>query len=61
MNDLIEEKMKTVLNLIRTNNSADDALKITQAMDNLARAKRTLSDIETDQGGKPTRTKGSGA
>lgn len=55
MNELIEEKMKVVLNLIRTNNSADDALKITQAMDNLTRAKRSLCEIE--MGAKKTRTK----
>ena len=42
MDELIEEKMKVVLNLIRTNNSADDALKITQAVDNLTRAKCSL-------------------
>lgn len=61
MNDLIEEKMKVVLNLIRTNNSADEALKITQAMDNLTRAKYTLYSLEADSGGKATRTKGAGA
>lgn len=60
MNDLIDEKMKVVLNLIRTNNTADDALKITQAVDNLTRSKRTLSEIEAETGGK-TRGKGAGA
>jgi hypothetical protein len=43
VDELIEEKIKVVLNLIRTNNTADDALKITQAVDNLARARNTLS------------------
>lgn len=42
MDELIEEKIKVVLNLIRTNNTADDALKITQAVDNLARARNAL-------------------
>ena len=47
MNELFEEKMKVVLNLIRVNNSADEALKITQAVDNLVRARNLyLSGIE---------------
>lgn len=45
MNDLFEEKMKVVLNLIRTNNSAEEALKITQAVDNLARARNVANVI----------------
>lgn len=39
MNELFEEKMKIVLNLIRTNNTADDVMKITQAAWNLANAR----------------------
>lgn len=38
MHELFEEKLKVVLNLIRTNNSAEDALKYTQAVSNLVRA-----------------------
>jgi len=47
MNELFEEKMKVVLNLIRTNNSAEEALKITQAVDNLARARNTANLLAT--------------
>ena len=39
MNELFEEKMKIVLNLIRTNNTADDVMKITQAACNLVQAR----------------------
>lgn len=55
VDELIEEKIKVVLNLIRVNNTADEALKITQAVDNLARARSTLSET------KPTRKQGAGA
>ena len=61
MNELIDKKMETVLNLIRTNNSADEALKITQAVDNLTRSKATLHAIERDGGGKKIGTKGAAA
>lgn len=58
MDELIDEKTKVVLNLIRTNNSADEALKLTQALVNISNAKCIL----LNQGsGKPTRTKGAGA
>lgn len=60
MNELIDEKMKVVLNLIRTNLNADEALKITQAVDNLSRAKCTLNAIDSEYGPK-TRTKGGNA
>ena len=43
MDELFEDKMKVVLNLIRTNNTADDALKITQAAYNLAQARNTFA------------------
>ena len=39
MNELFEEKLKVVLNLIRVNNTADEALKITQATNNLVQAR----------------------
>lgn len=61
MNELIDEKMKVVLNLIRTNLNADEALKITQAVDNLSRAKCTLAAIDSDYGPKATKTKGAAA
>ena len=43
MNELFEEKMKIVLNLIRTNNTADDVMKITQAALNLAHTRNYYS------------------
>ena len=55
MDDLIEEKVKVVLNLIRTNNSADEVLKITQAFVNIANGKHLY------QQGKVTRNKGAGS
>lgn len=39
MQELFEEKMKIVLGLIRVNNTAEDAQKITQAALNLAHAR----------------------
>ena len=51
MEELIEQKMTTVLNLIRTNNSADEALKITQAFLNMAHGKVLLR--EQDRTMKP--------
>lgn len=61
MNELFEEKMKIVLNLIRTNNSADEALKITQAADNLARARNTFSLEQSTTEAKPPKKPGAGA
>lgn len=46
MDELFEEKMKVVLNLIRTNNTADEALKITQAALNLAQARNTSAGMK---------------
>ena len=60
MNELIDEKIQVVLNLIRSNLKGDDALKITQAVDNLTRAKAMLYSIE-ESGGRPTKTKGAAA
>ena len=62
MNDLFEEKMKVVLNLIRTNSTADDAMKITQASQNLANARNAflLSNPETTES-KTTKKSGAGA
>lgn len=60
MNELFEEKMKVVLNLIRTNNSADDALKITQAADNLARARNNFLEPSSTETKTPKR-QGAGA
>ena len=60
MNELFDEKMKVVLNLIRTNLSPEEAMKVTQAVENLTRAKRTLHEIDVwtaDQGAKTTKTK----
>ena len=56
MDELIEEKTKVVLNLIRTNNSADEALKLTQAFRNI-----TEASVIRQQAGKTTRTKGASA
>lgn len=39
----IEEKMLVVLNLIRTNSTGDDVLKLTQGFVNLTIAKNNLS------------------
>jgi hypothetical protein len=54
--ELIEEKTKVVLNLIRTNNSADEVLKITQAFVNISNGRNLFLSQ-----GKPTRTKGGNA
>jgi hypothetical protein len=54
MDKLIEDKLMIVLNLIRTNNTADDVLKITQAFVNLANGRNLLEQ------GKVTRNKGAG-
>ena len=43
LDELFEDRMKLVLNLLRTNNIADDAMKITQAAYNLAQARNTFS------------------
>lgn len=51
MEELFEEKMKVVLERLRSNNTGDDALKYTQAADNLARARKTwLADADPEQG-----------
>ena len=49
MHDLFEEKLKVVLNLIRTNNTAEDALKHTQAVSNLVRAHNDFSILSPKQ------------
>jgi hypothetical protein len=49
MNELFEEKMKVVLNLIRTNNSAEEALKITQAALNLSHARNTAAAFQAQE------------
>ena len=60
MNELFEEKLKIVLNLIRTNNTGDEALKITQACLNLAHARNTFQAPEQTEL-KTTKKPGSGA
>jgi hypothetical protein len=55
MDKLIEDKMTIVLNLIRTNNTADEVLKITQAFLNLASGRNVLEGL------KAIRTKGAGS
>jgi len=50
MHELFEEKLKVVLNLIRTNNTAEDALKITQAAGNLARAQNEYAILSPKPG-----------
>jgi hypothetical protein len=63
MNELFEDKMKIVLNLIRTNNSADEALKITQAVANLAHARNVaMMNQSTEQTeSRTTKKQGAGA
>ena len=59
MDKLIEEKTIVVLNLIRTNIKADEALKLTQALVNITNAKIGLRHLELDiPTEKPTKTKG---
>lgn len=66
MNELLEEKMKVVLNLIRTNSSASDALNIAQAFNYLTRAQLALNgesgvEQEAHIGSKTTKKSGTGA
>ena len=56
MDEKIDEKIEIVLNLIRTNNSADEVLKITQAFVNIANGRNLLR-----QQGTTTRKQGTGA
>lgn len=62
MNELFEEKMKIVLNLIRTNNTSDEALKVTQAAYNLAQARNSfnLNHPTEDTETKPPKKQGTG-
>lgn len=46
MEDKIDAKIDTVLNLIRTNNTAVEALNISQALLNMAHAKNMLWNTE---------------
>ena len=55
MDELIEQKAKIILNLIRTNSTADDVLKITQGFRNIVDGWNDLKEP------KPTRTKGGNA
>lgn len=54
MDKLIEEKMEIVLKLIRTNSTADEVLKITQAFVNLTNGNNLFQ-------GKSTKKQGAGA
>jgi len=56
MDEKIDEKIEIVLNLIRTNNSADEVLKITQAFVNIANGRNLLRQQRTT-----TRKQGTGA
>jgi len=56
--ELFDEKTKVVLNLIRTNSTADDVLKITQGLRNIVDAKSV--HLELTQG-KPPKKQGSNA
>ena len=56
MDEKIDEKIEIVLNLIRTNNSADEVLKITQAFVNISNGRNLLSQQRTT-----TRKQGTGA
>jgi hypothetical protein len=59
MNELFEEKLKVVLNLIRTNSSAEDAMKISQAACNLVHARSTFA-VNQEQEPKTQKKQGSG-
>ena len=59
MNELFEDRMKVVLNLIRTNSTAEDAQKITQAAYNLAQARNTFA-LAPEQEQKTQKKSGSG-
>ena len=64
MEELFEEKMKVVLERLRSNNTGDDALKYTQAADNLARARKTWladADPKSGQGAKTPKRQGASA
>jgi len=63
MEELFEEKMKVVLERLRTNNTGDEALKYTQALDNLARARTTWFANEKSEPteAKTTKKQGAGA
>jgi hypothetical protein len=68
MKELFEEKMKVVLNLIRTNSTGDDAMKISQAACNLAQARLAfvpensfMQEPETNTGTKTVKKLGVGA
>jgi len=55
MDELIEEKTEIILKLIRSNCTADEVIKITQAFVNITNGKNFR------QQGKPTRKQGAGA
>ena len=56
---LTDAKMQIVLNLLRTNSTADEALKITQAVVNLANGRNQLLNAPLE--GRPTKPKGASA
>lgn len=57
MDELFEDKTKIVLNLIRSNNKADEALKLTQALVNIGNAQAIRKQLY----GKTVQPKGAGA
>ena len=61
LDDLFEEKLRVVLNLIRTNSTGDDALKITQAADYLVRARNNSESTQEPTESKTTKKSGAGA
>lgn len=60
MQELFEDKMKIVLNLIRTNSTADDAQKITQAALNLAHARNYFLLNQPQEEPKTPKKQGAG-
>lgn len=56
LSKLAEDKMRVVLNLLRTNSTGDDVLKITQGYRNLVEAE----DVR-NRDSKSTRKQGTGA
>lgn len=55
---LVQDKTRVVLNLIRSNNTADDVLKITQAFRNIVEGENVRKQ---DSGAKTTRKQGAGS
>ncbi len=60
INGLFDAQLIIVLKLIRTNSTSDDVLKITQAADNLVRAKNSFNWANSQESNQK-KNKGTGA